>query len=171
MDTEPVTDPDNNIINIGDAHESSSTWFCWTQRCWSCLVKGHVMFCWSMCLGGYVMFGKRVSLTQHRVNGCSCTAFLDDLLLSWLCSEKHTKGLLVAFQLLLTTSVDLWQLVEPHSFFWIKPLLLTHVWCFANGLHCWQWSLESPQRTISKQIYDSGIRLTFLFLYLLWVLG
>jgi hypothetical protein len=56
-----------------------------------------------------------------------CLAFFSGLCLLWLHGEKHTKELLVVFWLVLTTSMDLCHLVEPHSFFWTELLLLIHV--------------------------------------------
>ena len=63
-------------------------------------------------------------------------AFLVDHHLSWLCGEKCTKELLVVFLLLLAAPMDLWQLVEPCCFFWIKLLLPIYVWCLPRGLDC-----------------------------------
>jgi hypothetical protein len=77
-----------------------------------------------------------------------CLAFLADLPFSWLCREKCIQELLVVFQLHLATSANWYQLTESHStqtlsqgFFWISPLLLILVWCFASGLVCWQQRL------------------------------
>jgi hypothetical protein len=54
---------------------------------------------------------------------------------------------------------------------WTGLPLLIRVWCFVSGLNCWQWRLESPQRTISKQVHKACFLLTFLSLYLWWVVG
>lgn len=94
-----------------------------------CLVKGHAMFCWSRCSRGLMMFGTSISITQqmtvsdlslvlfagHRwaslmliftdnILALVCLDFLADLHLLWFHREKHTKKLLVVFQLLLAAS-------------------------------------------------------------------
>ena len=91
-------------------------------------------------------------------------AFFFGFCLSRLCREKCTRDLLAVFQLYLAASMALW-LVEPHGFFWIEPLLLVQVWCFANSEY---WN--RPQRTTSKEIYIPFVLLA-IFLPYLWSLG
>jgi hypothetical protein len=63
-----------------------------------------------------------------------CLAFFAEYRLPWLHREKHIKEQLTVFLLLLATSKDSWPYLEPHGFFWIKLLVLIHVWCFASRL-------------------------------------
>ena len=85
--------------------------------------------------------------------------------------EKCTKELLVVLWLILAASSDLCRSAETCSFFSIGQLPLIPVWCSANGLDYWQQRLESPQRTISKQVYNPHFILTRLSPYLLWMVS
>jgi hypothetical protein len=84
-----------------------------------------------------------------------------ELCLWWLHREKLAKELLVRFLQLLACSVNLGD-------WWASPFLLD--WTAladscevsASGLNWEQWRLESPQRTISKQVHFLCILITFL---------
>ena len=68
--------------------------------------------------------------------------------------KNCTKELLMVFWMLLAALVDSCWLAKPCGYFWIKQLLLIHVWCFTSGLFYRQQKLESPQRTTSKQVHS-----------------
>jgi hypothetical protein len=57
-----------------------------------------------------------------------------------------TKDLLVVFWLLLADSTDLFQLVEPHGFFWIKLMLLVMF-----GILLMDWMLTMNIGIITKK--------------------
>jgi hypothetical protein len=90
--------------------------------------------------------------------------FADHHLL-WLCKEKHKEKLAVEVWGLLASSAGLGQLTEPQGFFWIKLPFFDSWMTFAShsSYHCWfMWTepliswhsrLDSPQRTISKQVH------------------
>lgn len=59
-------------------------------------------------------------------------------------------------------------LVEPCDFFRVDGAIL--VWCFASGLNRWQWRLEWPQMTTSKQVHVPLVPLAIL-LPCLWSVG
>ena len=104
--------------------------------------RGNFCFPWSLSCVMWCFSGNCL------VKGCFSEAdtWDNDPSLSWLCREKHTKELLVVFNCFLPL-----QRTPANS--WIKLQLLIHAWCFASGLDCWQRRLESPQRTISKQVH------------------
>ena len=74
------------------------------------------------------------------------------------------------FQLLLAASVNFHQSAEPLSFFWIKSLLLTPVWCFASGLDYRQQRLKLPHGTTNKLVHVPLVLLA-ISLPSLWLLG
>lgn len=80
--------------------------------------------------------------------------------MTFTCDSIHRNTPKNFWWLLLVAPMDSYKLAEPH-FFWIKPLVLICVWCFAVGQDCWQQRLESPERTISKQVHNSCLLLTF----------
>ena len=149
----------------------------WWSSMWcfsgSCLVKEHVVFCWSGCLRRHRTFGNSVSTTQQTADDALALvhlAFFSDLCLLWLHREKCTRELLVVFSLLLATLTDSCWLAELWGFFWIEPLLLIPVLCFAGGLDCRQRRLESPQGTTSRQV-QIPLVLWAVFPHDLWSVG
>lgn len=115
--------------------------WCFSGRCL-------VMFCWSRCFRGCTTFRKNVSVILQRVRGalaldrfamlhwpllmtllhCYTLQPLTGLCLSWLCRDKHTKGLFMVLWLVLAASMDSCQLSEPLSFFWTEPQYCRQDW-------------------------------------------
>jgi hypothetical protein len=137
--------------------------FCWSRHvrghvmsCWSGHLRGCVMFGKSIsrtqqtvkghsCIGSHcntllVLVGLCQGMSH---TGTPCNASWVFACLHWPClsplhKEKCAKELLVIFQMLLAVSSDSCRFgSEPHSFSWIKPLLLIHVWCLPITLDYW----------------------------------
>lgn len=120
----------------------------------SCHVKGHGIVCSSGCLRGHVMFGKSVSVAQQTVNDLQCFTFLLALVrLAVFC-----------WSLLLNSNTPYDVLTASYCF--PGPMTEKAFWFLMNQasasdscllfwtglLKLWQWILELPERTTSKQV-------------------
>ena len=133
--------------------------FAEAESCDVLLKQTCVVFCWSR----PVMFGESISRTQQIV------------MLSLLCFDGLAS--LLIFNSLINAGIptggcSCWFVPirwRPGNFCWVVPPVLIRVW-WTELLVSWQWRLELPQRSTSKQVHKPLSYLSS-FLPYLWMVA